>query len=313
MSDLVVIEKTNVMTVFTDAKQIDPILEKIRNDAKSIVADVSTDKGRKEIASVAYKVAQAKSYLDGLGKDLVDELKEVPKKVDANRKFVRDFLDNLKEEVRQPLTDWESEQARIAAEKQAEAERIEAEKLAAIEAEKIAKQLENDHELGLLLNAEFDRTRIEEAKAKEQARIEYENKIAREAEEKAKAESEAKAKLEREESERKVIEAKLATERVEREKKEAEDKAIADAKEAARQAEISKEQAVIAERARLQKIADDEVKAAQAREADQNHKRAINQKIIAALVEHAGINEEQSKALITAIVKKQIPSLNINY
>ncbi|OCS62006.1 hypothetical protein BBZ50_02590 [Escherichia coli] len=51
----------------------------------SFVPDITTAKGRKEIASLAYKVAQTKTYLDGLGKDLVAELKEIPKLIDANR------------------------------------------------------------------------------------------------------------------------------------------------------------------------------------------------------------------------------------
>ena len=58
---------------------------------------------------LAYKVAQTKTYLDGLGKDLVAELKEIPKLIDANRKTVRDRLDELKAKARQPLTDYEEE------------------------------------------------------------------------------------------------------------------------------------------------------------------------------------------------------------
>ncbi|EGT6367902.1 cell envelope biogenesis protein TolA, partial [Escherichia coli] len=54
----------------------------------SFVPDITTAKGRKEIAYLAYKVAQTKTYLDGLGKDLVAELKEIPKLIDANRKTV---------------------------------------------------------------------------------------------------------------------------------------------------------------------------------------------------------------------------------
>lgn len=291
MSELVVIEKSNIVTVFTESNAIDPILKKIADDARSIVPDVSTPAGRKNIASIAYKVAQAKTYLDGLGKDLVDEMKEVPKKIDANRKLMRDFLDNLKDEVRLPLTEWEEEQARI-----------EAEKLATIEAEKLAKQVESDHEIALLLNAEFDR-KLKEAEI-ERIRLikENEERIAKEAEEKAKREAEAQIKKEREENERKIIEARLATERAERETKEAEARAIAD-----------KERAVIAERVRLENIELQKQREIEAREADVNHKRKINKQIINDLIEHSGLNEEQAKQLITCIVKKQISNITINY
>ena len=103
VTDLVVIEKANAMTVFQSADQIEEILQKVEREVMSFVPDITTAKGRKEIASLAYKVAQTKTYLDGLGKDLVAELKEIPKLIDANRKTVRDRLDELKAKARQPL------------------------------------------------------------------------------------------------------------------------------------------------------------------------------------------------------------------
>lgn len=109
VTDLVVIEKANAMTVFQSADQIEEILQKVEREVMSFVPDITTAKGRKEIASLAYKVAQTKTYLDGLGKDLVAELKEIPKLIDANRKTVRDRLDELKAKARQPLTDYEEE------------------------------------------------------------------------------------------------------------------------------------------------------------------------------------------------------------
>lgn len=156
--ELVVIEQANVLTVFTKQDQMEPILERIFSEARSMVPDTSTAKGRAAIASLAYKVAQTKTYLDGLGKDLVSEMKKLPAVVDESRRNMRDKLDALKDEVRQPLTDWEAEQAKI-----------EAEKKAAAEALALAAEVEHCHELALLMNAEHDR-------AKEQARIEAERK-----------------------------------------------------------------------------------------------------------------------------------------
>ncbi len=68
VTDLVVIEKANAMTVFQSADQIEEILQKVEREVMSFVPDITTAKGRKEIASLAYKVAQTKTYLDGLGK-----------------------------------------------------------------------------------------------------------------------------------------------------------------------------------------------------------------------------------------------------
>ena len=309
MSDLVVIEQQNVMAVFTTEKAIDPILEKISKEAKSIVADVSTDKGRKEIASVAYKVAQAKSYLDGLGKTLVDDLKEVPKKVDANRKIVRDYLDALKEEVRKPLTDWENEQLRIEAEKAELKAKEQAEAIAALEAEKLAKQLETDHELALFMDAEFNRNKKEEAERKEKERIAYEAKIALDAENRVKAELEAKQKAESEAAQRKIVEQQLAIEKAERERIESENRA----KFLAEQAEIAKQKAVEDEKLRVKLIAENEAKELAKREADKNHKKEVHGFIIKSLAEFAELNEEQSKKVITAIAKQLIPNVTINY
>ena len=96
-------EKQQALEVFTVAKGLDPWLEKITVEAKSLVADLTTKKGRDAIASMAYKVRQSKTALDKIGKELVDQLKEQPKLVDAERKRMRDYLDLLAEEVRKPL------------------------------------------------------------------------------------------------------------------------------------------------------------------------------------------------------------------
>jgi phage-related minor tail protein len=115
-TQLVVIEPTAAVTLFTEGDGIDAMLNDIRKQAASLVPDVTTAKGRKEIASVAYAVAKTKTYLDGLGKDLVDKYKEIHKRIDANRKVIRDTLDALKDEVRAPLTQYEeAEVARVEA------------------------------------------------------------------------------------------------------------------------------------------------------------------------------------------------------
>lgn len=197
VTDLVVIEKANAMTVFQSADQIEEILQKVEREVMSFVPDITTAKGRKEIASLAYKVAQTKTYLDGLGKDLVAELKEIPKLIDANRKTVRDRLDELKSKARQPLTDYEEEQARIKAEEEAKAaaeraerERIEAEQRAQREAKEAAERAEREKQAEIEAErrkAQEEAERIRrEAEAKEQARIAEEKRIKEEEECRAK-------------------------------------------------------------------------------------------------------------------------------
>jgi colicin import membrane protein len=214
MNELVEIKKENAMSVFTDEAKIKAILKSVETQAKSLVPDVTTVKGRQEIASVAHAVARSKTTIDNAGKDLVAELKELPKQIDANRKLVRDFLDGLRDQIRKPLNDYEAEQERL---KQEEVDRMMAEKAEA-EAELMRQRVENDHELALFMNAEFDRN------------LEVNKKLKAEAEAKIKAEAEAKRIADIENAKKDAI--KAEQDRIAREK------AIEEAKEAKRLSDI---------------------------------------------------------------------------
>ncbi len=104
--ELVISKAIDPIQVFT-ANGLDPILDRIEKETLSIALDMSTAKGRKEIASLAHKVAVSKTALDKLGKDLVSGWKEKAKKVDAERARAWDRLEALQKQVRQPLTEWE--------------------------------------------------------------------------------------------------------------------------------------------------------------------------------------------------------------
>ncbi|MCL0562678.1 hypothetical protein M3A21_26125, partial [Klebsiella pneumoniae] len=147
--DLVVIEKKNAMAVFTNNDQLDPLIEAIEKEARSLVPDVTTKKGRDAIASMAHKVARSKTYIDNAGKDLVAELKALPKQIDESRRVIRERLDALKDEVRRPLTEWEAEQKRIKAEEAMN--ELHAEALAMNEDfdRQLAARIESDHEMAL--------------------------------------------------------------------------------------------------------------------------------------------------------------------
>ena len=90
------------------------ILTKIEKKALSVTTSVDTAKDREDIRAMAYKIARSKTTLDGIGKQLVTDWKLKAKQVDIERKKCRDYLDELKERVRKPLTDWElAEKQRI--------------------------------------------------------------------------------------------------------------------------------------------------------------------------------------------------------
>ncbi|HEC8325207.1 TPA: cell envelope biogenesis protein TolA [Providencia rettgeri] len=329
-NELVVIEKSTALEVFKSSDSVEDIIRKVEQEVNSFIPDVSTAKGRKEIASLAYKVAQSKTYLDGLGKDLVAELKEIPKLIDANRRTVRERFDTLRDKVRQPLTEWEAEQERIEAEKQMLAWHEEALEMNAAFDKALAERIESDHEIALLMNEKFDRD-LEEAKAEaERQRIAHEEELKKQAAEQARLESERKAQQEIEAAAQREREAKEAAERAEREKqeaiqraeqeaKEAKEKAERDAKEAQERAEREKQAAIEAERkkaheAEQARLAEEERKRKEdaKRQEDKEHRRAFNQEALKALVSN-GFDEKLATEFIKLVASNQIPHMTMNY
>jgi len=71
--------KETALQVYSTPQGLEPYLAKIKEELDSFVPDVTTKKGRDAIASIAYKVAKGKTALDNIGKELVAELKDVPK------------------------------------------------------------------------------------------------------------------------------------------------------------------------------------------------------------------------------------------
>lgn len=329
-NELVVIEKSKALDVFKSSNSVEDIIRKVEQEVNSFIPDVSTAKGRKEIASLAYKVAQSKTYLDGLGKDLVAELKEIPKLIDANRRTVRERFDTLRDKVRQPLAEWEAEQERIEAEKQMLAWHEEALEMNTAFDKALAERFESDHEIALLMNEKFDRD-LAEAKAEaERQRIAYEDELKRQAVEQAKLEAERKAQQEKEAAELKAKqeieaatkrerEAKEAQERAEREKLEAIQRAEQAAKDAKEKAEREKLAAIEAERKKqadieAERLAEEERKRQEdvKRQANKKHQKEINNQAMQDLID-AGIPEECAKSCIIAIAKNLVSNVKIHY
>lgn len=338
------------MDVYQQPFGLEPYIERIREEVTGHAPDLTTDKGRKAIASLAFKVRKSKTALDNLGKQLVDDLKEIPKKIDAERKRMRETLDALADEVRQPLTEWEqAEEQRVANHKneiamlegfaacddltapeitanikhidsleinesweefEAEAHRAKAKTLEAMRAALATREKYEAEQ------AELVELRRKQA---EQEQKEREERIAREAAEKAKKEAEAKAQAEREESARREAQAKAAAEQAERDRLEAIERqkqaeARAEAEKLAAE-QRAKEAAEAARQAEIKRQA--EAKAAeeaeqQRREADKAHKAKVNNAALAAFIEN-GLPEECAKKAVVLIAKGLIPAVRIQY
>ncbi|ATM32340.1 TPA: hypothetical protein PCH53_001937 [Klebsiella pneumoniae] len=318
--DLVVIEKKNAMAVFTNNDQLDPLIEAIEKEARSLVPDVTTKKGRDAIASMAHKVARSKTYIDNAGKDLVAELKALPKQIDESRRVVRERLDALKDEVRRPLTEWEAEQERIKAEEAMNALHAEALVMNEEFDRQLAARIESDHEMALLMNDAFDRDQAEKNAEAERQRIAREEEIKRQAEEKAKREAAEQAQREIDAAAAREREAILAKERAEREQREAAERAERE-KQAAVEAERRKAQEEAdrirreAEQREQARLAEEKRKADEQarREADVKHRKAVGTEIVKALLANTSLTRDQAIEVLTAVKDGRIPHTGISY
>ncbi len=311
-NELVVIEQATALDLFTAPERVNQMLERIKSlaeeERKELDSDLSVVKNRKAFASLAYKVTQTKTAIDKAGKLVVDDLKELPKKVDAARKLFRDELDSLSDGIRKPLTEWEEQEK------------------AREEAKALKKQIEVDHEEALQMNELFDLRKAEE----ERKRIAREEEMKRQAAEQARLEAERKAQQEIEAAARREREAKEAAEHAEREKqeaiqraeqaaKEAKEKAERDAKEAQERAEREKQLAIEAERKKAQeaeqaRLAEEERKRQEEakRQADKEHRRKYNQETLQALVSN-GFDEKLATEFIKLVASNKIPHMTMNY
>ena len=302
MSDqaLIPIESVNPVEVFTGDK-LDDLLSAIRKHTEGFEPDVITESGRKEIASLAYKVARSKTTIDNAGKELTEEWKAKSAVVDSARKKARDYLDNLRDEVRKPLNDWEAEQKRIEEEARLAKE---AEEKAKAEAERL--ELERRE-------AELREREEKVAKAEAEARAKEDAIKAKEAAEKAEKERLAREEQIRKEAEARAKQAaKNAKALAEKKAKEALAKAEEEKAEAVRMAEQKAKEA--AEKAERDRIAAEERKRAEdeKRAADLKHRKAIDTQAQKALIE-AGLTKDAATSIVAAIADGKIPNVTINY
>ena len=245
-----VVNKASLLSFFKDGANLDGLYNVVQAKARALVADVTTADGVSKIKSTARQIASIKKRVDDIGKDVVAELKDLPKQIDANRKKWREDMEALQDEIRKPVTEIENRQAEI------EEIRATHGKLALSGSEEIKAAIETLDKIELtgdkwkesledatsavtaekgalevMLNAalkkEAEARELEELRKKQEEaeRIIREQKIREEAERKAREEAEAraaaeKARLEREkaEAERKAAEAeRAAKEALERE------------------------------------------------------------------------------------------------
>lgn len=319
-------------TIFVP-KGLDPLIEGVRKKVEEFQKEeynLDEKKDRDKIRSFAANVAKSKTFIDKARLAFVKEKKESLKIIDQEGKRFRDTLDEIRDEVRKPLTEWEDvEKIRVENERQHEIYLMEWDDAIA-EDDIFNREREIRIKEAKFEKIEADRKAKEDAERLEEERIENEARIKKEAAEKARIDADAKIRTERE-----------AKEKAERDKLQAEEnarlaarKAEDDAKEAARWAEndrIKAEEKAKADQEAAVKKAQDDAAAKTKRDAElenirlagikeeaerkasnKRHQASVNNKILSGLIDF-GIGEDQSKNLVIYIAKGGIPKLRIEY
>ncbi|HBY9588614.1 TPA: hypothetical protein MJE26_002147 [Klebsiella pneumoniae] len=318
--DLTVIEiKPEQAPALYRAGGLDAYLEQIRQ-AVNEVPDLTTKKGRDRVASLAAQVSRSKTAIEKPGREYLKRLKEAVRPAEAEIKRFVDACDDLRDETRKPLTEWEAEQERIKAEEAMNALHVEALAMNEDFDRQLAARIESDHEMALLMNDAFDREQADKAAEAERQRIAHEEEIKRLAAAAAAREVEQRAQREREEAAHREAVLKAQAEQAERDRIAAEQKAEAD-KQAAIEAERRKAQEEAdrirreAEQREQARLAEEKRKADEQarREADVKHRKAVGTEIVKALLVNTSLTRDQAIEVLTAVKDGRIPHTGISY
>jgi len=339
-------------------KLLDQAAERARAEAAQ--HNAATAKGRAALVSLANKASNSRAEAKRQAMALTEQWRKDTSAVNAGRKILEDGLAALRDEIRQPVTEWETaEKARVDALKgrlerlrTTEPEATTSQSIAALIAKVEAVQINDEwqeyaeqaetlkenrltdlrHRFAAAEKAEADAAELEELralKAKADAdQIERERAEAQRAEEEmqrqqaeAKRIADEKAEADRIEATRKAEADRKRLEQaaIAKAAQEAEERAAQAAKEAEERHAKELQDAKDAAAAEVKRLADaeavrlaKEVMDQKRRDEDKEHRRAVNQSIVAALGV-AGVSEEVAKAVIIAINRGDIPHTKITY
>ncbi|MBF9225281.1 hypothetical protein I0P17_04615 [Acinetobacter baumannii] len=334
VNELQVLEQNVIVAAFAKRGGTDELYERIAQEVRSHVPDVSTKKGRDAIGSLALKISKSKTLIEKCGKELVAEQKAQIKVIDDDRISIVKKFDLLRDEILAPRDAWEKAEEDRVAKHEESILSINFYKTAVIadkdsvwlkgvirNVEEIVidssfEEFEEQAKIAKYETLEFLRTTLaaREKYEAEQAELERlrqaeilrqqqerEAQIAREAAEKATREAEEKARFEAERVQREKAEAEQREARLKAEKEAAELR-VQHAAEAERK-RIEAEQAAKLEAER---------QAEEARQANQAHRKKICNEALKGLLA-LGIDEAKSKEILQAINKGLVPHVSIKF
>jgi len=327
-------------------------IAKLKSEVAAFVPDLSTATSRKKITSEAYRITRFKTSIDEAGKKLNEDARKQINAVDAKRRTVKADLEELAEDARRPLTQWEKqEEARVeycksflkAIEdcgngliggepypfpilfRELEEKLIVTAELAEFEDQaRVAHRIATDKLKAAYeahMRSEADRIELEKLRAEKEERDRAEAE--RLAAEREKAEAAERARMEAERKEREAADQKAREERAaeaarqqaEQAAKEAVERAEREAKAAIAKAEAeAKAVRDAAERAEQERLATARREQAEreARERDREHRGKLMSEAKTALIAQ-GIKEEAAKKIVLAVIAGEIPHIRMEF
>lgn len=352
-AEIAAMVEKNPALVLVEPDKFAMLYEHMAAEVAAHVPDLTTEKGRKAIGSLAYKIARTKTAIDDAGKALNEAARKKINEVDAIRRTVRDQLDALRDEARAPLTAWEAAEVARETAIKAELDHLRSaasisldttsahvsERIAEVEARTLDAEVfrgQIDYVEGVrqqalsrlrevharILKDEADKAELDclRAEAAERARQEAEKaereRREREAAEAAAAEADliAEAARRAEDAARAEIERKAAEDRDRMEREHAAAlQAERDKAAAAERERIEAEQRAASEKAEAEAEAKRLADEAAARAADQKHRGEIMGAAKAAIMTIGEIDEASARRIVLAIVKGKIPHTVIDF
>lgn len=279
MKNEVVIEKDVIQEAYALDNGLDQLFESLKSQVSGLVFDMDDKASREECASIAYKVSRSKTAVDDFGKDLVADAKAKIKVVDNKRKKWRESCDDLRDEIRKPLDEYE---AKI----KAESDRLKS----------------NINNITMMLDVSYNSVdQVDAAICTLKALKITEEQFGA---------FEGDAKLAKYETLEQLEGIRAQVIENEERKKSYEASIIANAtKEAEARAKAAEDRAKRAESDAIAELERQQI----IKENNKNHVRSVNRGIVDALCEWGALDEDQAKDLVRKVHANQIPGLKIIY
>ena len=325
---------------FFEYEKVDELIGQIKEAALAEVFDCSTAKGRASCKAQAHKVSKSKVHLANLAKLSIEEHSAIVKSVTAERRRIEQELDSVRDEVKKPALEWEAKEEQRIERHRSGINSIkhfssDAHNLNSVEIDNCIKQVEDfvpstfeefEQEAKDAISVSLEVLNARKEALIEQAKKDAELERLREVEAKAKAEE---AKREEEAKAKALEEARIAAELAAAEK--AKELAIQHKKDA----EEAEARRVVEEKARIEQAKEDAIKSERERiakeqaeleakkKADQDkeeakkrdfeHREKIRKAAIDSILERIELSQESAQYLIEGIEQGVIANITLNF